>query len=145
MLTGLRAIVVALVANSAWTFARSSVKRVREGAVCLVTALLFFLGLSPFLIVVAAGLVGALLLPGPSRKQTRGPTSEFSAWGALRSPAIVVASAAALLLALLVLDRKLMALALVMMKVDAFAFGGGFASVPLMFREVVEARSSWTA
>ena len=27
-----------------------------------------------------------------------------------------------------------------MMKVDAFAFGGGFASVPLMFHEVVEIR-----
>jgi chromate transporter len=33
-----------------------------------------------------------------------------------------------------------MALGLVMMKVDAFAFGGGFASVPLTYREVVDAR-----
>jgi hypothetical protein len=34
-----------------------------------------------------------------------------------------------------------MAYGLVMMKVDAFAFGGGFASVPLMYQEVVAARN----
>lgn len=141
ILTGLRAIVVALVANSAWVFARSSVKRVREGAICLASALLFFLGFNPFLIVVVAGLVGALLLRGSSQQQARKPVSPASAWGSLRSPALVVAFGSALLVALLLIDRKLMTLALVMMKVDAFAFGGGFASVPLMFQEVVGARS----
>jgi len=38
------------------------------------------------------------------------------------------------------LDRKLFELAAVMLKVDLFAFGGGFASVPLMLHEVVESR-----
>ncbi len=39
------------------------------------------------------------------------------------------------------LDRKLFDLALLMIRIDLFAFGGGFASVPLMFHEVVEVRS----
>jgi chromate transporter len=39
-----------------------------------------------------------------------------------------------------VVDRKLATLGAVMMKVDSFAFGGGFASVPLMYHEVVEVR-----
>lgn len=138
MLTGLRAIVVALVANSAWTFAKSSVKRVREGAFCLATAVLFFLGFNPFLIVVAAGLFGSLLLR--VKPQREGSAGRVSALRALRSPAFVAAFGLALLGALLLIDKKVLTLALVMMKVDAFAFGGGFASVPLMFQEVVGAR-----
>jgi chromate transporter len=61
-------------------------------------------------------------------------------WDAFRSPAMVLALAAVLVAALLVWDRRLASLGLIMMKVDIFAFGGGFASVPLMYREIVEAR-----
>jgi chromate transporter len=38
------------------------------------------------------------------------------------------------------LERRLFELASVMMKVDLFAFGGGFASVPLLLHETVEVR-----
>ncbi len=38
------------------------------------------------------------------------------------------------------LDRKLFDLATLMFRIDLFAFGGGFASVPLMFYEVVQVR-----
>lgn len=45
-------------------------------------------------------------------------------------------------LALLFLFRKdLFHLAVLMSKIDLLAFGGGFASVPLMFHEIVEVRS----
>jgi chromate transporter len=140
-LAGLRAIVVALVGYSAWTFGRSSVKRLREGAICLATALLFFVGGSPFLIVVAAGLAGALLLRGVEQTQGPGSAPLVAGWRSLRSPVVVATFGIVLVVALLLLDRTLMTLGLVMMKVDTFAFGGGFASVPLMYREVVAARS----
>ena len=39
------------------------------------------------------------------------------------------------------LNRELFDLALIMSRIDLIAFGGGFASVPLMFREFVELRS----
>ena len=138
-LTGLRVIVVALVANAAWTFGRSSVKGLREGAIAAVTAGLFLLGRSPFLIVVGAGIAGTLLLRGKigpvEAKPDRPP-----GWRALAAPALVLGMAAVLIGILLVMDRRLAILGLVMMKVDAFAFGGGFASVPLMCREVVDVR-----
>jgi chromate transporter len=142
-LTGLRALVVALVANAAWTFGRSSVKGFREGAIAVVTAVLFFFGGSPFLIVVGAGLAGALVLRAQElpAQPTPGPRP---GWDALRSPALVLALAAVLVAALLVWDRRLASLGLIMMKVDIFAFGGGFASVPLMYREIVDARG-WMA
>jgi chromate transporter len=44
-------------------------------------------------------------------------------------------------LLLFVLDRRLFALAVLMFRLDVFAFGGGFASVPLMFHEIVEVRA----
>ncbi len=74
ILAGLRALVVALVANATWVFGRSSVKSFREAMICLATAALFFLGGSPFLILVAAGLGGSLLLRGPVRTPSRGCT-----------------------------------------------------------------------
>jgi chromate transporter len=141
MLAGLRALVVALVANATWAFCRSSVKGLREGTISLATAALFFLGGSPFLIVVAAGLMGALLLRGRGQAPRSESPPRTAGRGALRAPLMVLGLGAALVVALFLLDGKLAQLGLVMMKVDVFAFGGGFASVPLMLREVVDARN----
>jgi chromate transporter len=44
------------------------------------------------------------------------------------------------LLALYLFDSKLFRLALLMMRIDLFAFGGGFASIPLMLHEIVNVR-----
>jgi chromate transporter len=41
---------------------------------------------------------------------------------------------------LYLIDAKLMNLAMLMMKIDLFAFGGGFASIPLMLHEIVDVR-----
>jgi chromate transporter len=52
----------------------------------------------------------------------------------------ILCAAAALLAALFFADRQLYELAAMMFRIDLFAFGGGFASVPLLFNEVVTAR-----
>ena len=137
---GLGALVVALVANAAWVFGRSSVKRMGDASICLLTAVLFYLRVNPFLILLAAGLSGSLLFrkgvtAPPSDSQRRG--SFRTTWGAA---VLIFALGLALVCALAVLDPKLVPLALVMMKVDVSAFGGGFASLPLLFREVVAVR-----
>jgi chromate transporter len=44
-------------------------------------------------------------------------------------------------IALFLVERKLFDLAAIMFRIDLFAFGGGFASLPLMFHEIVEVRS----
>jgi chromate transporter len=44
-------------------------------------------------------------------------------------------------LLLFLIDHRLFALAVLMFRLDVFAFGGGFASVPLMFHEIVEVRA----
>jgi chromate transporter len=140
MLAGIRALVVALVANATWAFGRSSVKGLREATISLAAAALFLLGISPFLIVAAAGLAGAILLRRPVQPLWQEFPPQIAAWQVLRLPAQVFAFGAVLVVALSLLNGQLARLALVMMKVDVFAFGGGFASVPLMFREVVDVR-----
>jgi chromate transporter len=44
------------------------------------------------------------------------------------------------LLVLCLIDRNLFNLATLMMRIDLFAFGGGFASLPLMLHEIVNVR-----
>jgi chromate transporter len=44
-----------------------------------------------------------------------------------------------------ILDQRLFDLALMMTKIDFFAFGGGFGSVPLMFNEVVTGKQWMTS
>jgi len=138
-LGGIRVLVVALVANAAWTFARSSIRRPREGTIAAVTAALFFMGGSPVLIIVGAGLVGVILLRGssPPNSPDSGPRT---ARKALLLPAVVLGLAVALAAVLLVVDSRLGTMGLLMMKVDLLAFGGGFSSVPLMFHEIVDSR-----
>lgn len=140
-LVGLRCLVVALVANAAWAFGRSSVTALEHGVIAGVTAGLFLVGGSPFLIVVGTGLTGAILLRGPQPRPETGLV-QTPGWGALRAPAVALAVAAVLVATLLAFSGGLEALGLAMMKVDLFAFGGGFASVPLMYHEVVE-KHAW--
>jgi chromate transporter len=133
-LTGLRALVVALVVNAAWTFGRVAIRSARAAVLAATTAILFLAGGSgsPFLIVVGAGLAGAVLLKDRvADRGDRGPRVRLG-WRALRSPLVVLAVGGVLIGTLWVVDRQLAILGAVMMKVDAFAFGGGFASVPLM-------------
>ncbi len=142
-LTGLRAVVVALVVNAAWAFGRPAVRSVRDALLALATAALFLAGGSPFLIVLGAGLAGAVFLRGERSNGGDGsvPRRTPRNWlRVLRSPFLVAATGVVFIGTLWIVDRKLAILGAVMMKVDAFAFGGGFASVPLMFHEVVEVR-----
>jgi len=138
MLTGMRALVVALVANATWSFGRSSLKRPGEIAIALATAVLFSFGGSPFPIVAAAGLSGALMLRGPGHAPQAKEPSRTLGWRTTLPPATILAFGAAIVATLVLLSPHLARLGLVMMKVDVFAFGGGFASVPLMLREVVD-------
>ena len=141
ILAGLRALVVALVANATWVFGRSSVKSFHEAMICLATAALFFLGGSPFLILVAAGLGGSLLLRGPVRTPSRESPPQAIGWAAASPGGSGPRAGRGARRHAFLLNQQLVRLGLVMMKVDVFAFGGGFASVPLMFREIVDVRN----
>jgi chromate transporter len=135
---GLQVIVVAIVANATLTFGRASLKTWRHLVNALAAAAMFAARMTPILVVFAAGLMGLVLYP--KRQHPRSGESEKGS----SSGKVVVALFAGIALGyalLFLLGRRLFELATLMSKVDLFAFGGGFSSVPLMFHEVVEVRS----
>jgi chromate transporter len=138
-LSGLRAVVVGLVANAAVSFGQTSLRQWPHVLVALLAAVLFGLGANPIVVIALAALVaGGLIRPD---RQAPASATTLAHLPSTARPALVLLGVAAVgLVALALLDRQLATLAALMVRVDLFAFGGGFASVPLMYREVVEAR-----
>ena len=136
---GLQTIVVAIVANAAVSFGKASLKGVRDAFIALLAAGMFGLRMSPIIVIILAGLLGLMLY-----KRDSLPTLSVSSIrrsSSARPLLILVAVTACAFVLLFLLDRKLFDLAAVMFRIDLFAFGGGFASVPLMFHEIVAVRS----
>ncbi len=138
LLEGLRAIVVAIIANAAFKFGRSTLKAFRHFAIAGASALLFALGLNPILVIVAAFCLGMLLLHSPGGSPVvRASVSQGSSSRAILLLLVLVVAGFSLLF---VASRPLFDLAALLARIDLFAFGGGFASVPLMYHEVVGIR-----
>jgi chromate transporter len=136
---GLQAIVVALVANATWTFGRTSLKHWKDLLLAAATALFLWAGGSPILAVGGAAFGGLILHQSDEALDGTSGSAHRSRHGV--RPAVLAALAALLGAgALFFADRRLFGLAAVMVKVDLFAFGGGFASLPLLLHEVVEVR-----
>jgi chromate transporter len=112
------------------------------GATAMQTAAyvgMFGLRMSPIIVIILAGLLGLMLY-----KRDSLPTLSVSSIrrsSSARPLLILLAVTACAFVLLFLLDRKLFDLAAVMFRIDLFAFGGGFASVPLMYHEIVEVRS----
>jgi chromate transporter len=138
-LSGLQAVIVAVVANATLSFGKTSLKNWRSVLIALVAAGLFGLMANPVLIILLAALLGVLL-------NGRQPATQKASHGGKMQhttiPLLIFFFTSAAGFTLLFLFRKeLFHLAVLMAKIDLIAFGGGFASVPLMFHEIVEVRS----
>jgi chromate transporter len=135
LFNGLQAVVVAIVANATFSFGKSTFKSFKETVFAVAASVLLSAGISPFVVVLGAALAGVIFVTGssavPASPKIRYAFKQFSAL--LVIPLFLLAI-------LYVMDSKLFKLAVLMMKIDLFAFGGGFASVPLMFHEIVDVR-----
>ncbi|MGB7993073.1 chromate efflux transporter [Methanoregula sp.] len=134
----LQAIVVALVAYATVSFGKTSLTRWFSLVIAGIAAVLFIAGVNPIIVILLAALLGIALLPAPDKKQelpvTAFPRPETSFL-------ILLAVACTFFVLLNFLNTDLFTLATTMARVDLFAFGGGFASLPLMFQEVVVVHS----
>jgi len=131
---GLQAIIVAIVANAAINFGRTSIKDWKSAIIAIASAVLFGFGISPFLVIIAAAAAGILLYLRQKTPIYKPAGKLRPTWRAVIS---IIGVATAGLIVLFFVDRKLFDLSVLMIRIDIFAFGGGFASVPLMFHEVV--------
>jgi chromate transporter len=137
--SGLQALIVAVVANAAISFGKTSLKNWRNALIAIIAAGLFGLMVNPAVIILMAALLG-ILLNGRQHVQARAPRIAGVPQTTIQLTVLFLIGVIAFG-ALYFFQKPLFRLASLMSKIDLLAFGGGFASVPLMFHEVVEARS----
>jgi chromate transporter len=138
MFNGLQAIIIAVIANATLSFGKNSIKNWRNVINALIAASLFGLKVSPILVIIVAALLGMILY---DKQPVPHAVIHTKKAHAPKSLSLILSVTTIGFTAFYFLDRKLFDLAILMFRIDLFAFGGGFASVPLMYHEVVEARS----
>jgi chromate transporter len=136
LFAGLQVIVVAIILNAIYAFGKSNVKNIQSAVIALLSASLFWWGISPFIVIAGAGLAGGILLPssGPGLTDQAGPKDMHWETGRIIFLGCILLAA---LVGLYIVNAALFTLAAIMLKIDLFAFGGGFASLPLMLHEIV--------
>ena len=133
VLSGLRVIIVAIVANAAYIFGKRNFKNVNDWLIAVISAGLFLTKLNPVLVLLVASLLGLVLTkkePVPSGKFSRARTFRFFLILLL---VVIVCSTI-----LFFVNREYFTLATMMLRIDLFSFGGGLAAMPMMYHELVE-------
>jgi chromate transporter len=138
---GLRAMTVAIVANATLTFGRQSLKGLADFIIAGLAAALFAIKVNPIVVILVAALLGLVLcrerVAIKPQATDASALQERSRWRLTPLLLIVAVGFALLFMA----NRGLFDLGILMFRIDLFAFGGGFASVPLMHHEIVDVRS----
>ncbi len=133
VLSGLRVIIVAIVANAAYIFGKRNFKNANDWIIAILAAGLFLTKLHPFLVLLIAATLGMLLTK-----------KEFPASGRLikartiRFFLILLLLVAICAVGLFFLNREYFTLATIMLRIDLFSFGGGLAAMPIMYHELVD-------
>ena len=138
---GLRAVTVAIVANATLTFGKRSLRGSVDIIIAALAAAMFAIKANPIVVILLAALLGLVLYRGriePKPQVADGSELQVRSRWPVTPLLLVVAVGFALLF---MANRGLFDLGVLMFRIDLFAFGGGFASVPLMYHEIVDVRS----
>jgi chromate transporter len=136
---GLRAIIIAIVAFAAVSFGKSYLKKWKDIIIAIISALFFWFGINPVVVIFTALLLGILLYrnqTNPDYNIVPIEKTNYSKFSLLFFLSIFI-----IFIIFFFFNRNLFNLSTLMFRIDLFAFGGGFAAVPLMFHEIVEVRS----
>jgi chromate transporter len=136
--TGLQLVVIAIMADATLSYGRSTIVSWKEIIITLFAAILFTAGINPILVIIVSAGLGILLFLKSAVRLSAIKTD--SAGYSLKPVLYIVAAALLGLLLMVIFNRDLLNLSLIMFRIDLFAFGGGYTSIPLMFHEVVEVR-----
>jgi chromate transporter len=131
---GLQVIVVTMVAHATLTFGMSNLKNKADLLLMSVSTLALFLRVSAFNVVIGAAVAG-ICIAKDGQPFYGSQARSINHWA--RNIVLLLTTVAVWVGILYVVDPGYFRLALLLMKIDLFAFGGGFASLPLMFEEIV--------
>ena len=137
--SGLQLMVVALILHAAINFSRRYLDGPASKLLACVAGVWLGLRGNPILALVAVCLLAVFVFrkeDGAHSHPQAGPVPGRP----LLSAFVFLAGLGAILALLFLADRQLFHLGALMIKIDCFAFGGGYVSVPLMLHEVVEVR-----
>ncbi|WP_051327945.1 chromate efflux transporter [Desulfatirhabdium butyrativorans] len=137
--SGLQAVIVAIVANATLSFGKTTLRNRKSLLLGAAAAGLFWIQANPVLILLVAALSGVLLY-GPSEIKSKISGHTPPAKAPSHSFWLLLIGSITGFALLFVIDRRIFDLAFLMSKIDLIAFGGGFASVPLLFHEIVQIR-----
>lgn len=137
---GIGVIAVALVAHAAVSFGRSWIKHWQEAVIAVAVFAYYLSGFTPYWAVPLAALAGAALLKDrvSEAAPSSAPLERRKPW--MAAIAIMAVAAGITTGFWLSGNRMLAELAVTMARIDLFAFGGGFGSLPIMAHEVVDIR-----
>jgi chromate transporter len=140
LFTGLQTIIVGIVAHAAVSFGGGALRDWRDILITSAAATLFAFHVSPIVVILLASLAGLLITDAGQKKSGPAAVSSPGQSGTKKSFRLLVAGVAGFFLLLFFVERRYFDLAFLMAKIDLFAFGGGFASIPLMLHELVDVR-----
>lgn len=135
LFNGLQVAVVAIVANAVYSFGKHTFRNYKDVILAIAAASLLWAGISPFIVIVGAAIAGIIL----SGRRTIAPASTKNSHN-VKELLMLLFLPLVMLTLLYFLNSGLFRLATLMMRIDLFAFGGGFASLPLMLHEIVDIR-----
>ena len=139
LFNGLQVAVVAIVAHVTYSFGKTTFRNYKEILLALAAAAVLWTGISPFIVILGAAFAGIAFLSDKGIIPASIVERETD-WHSIKQLSVLFLILLLGLLMLYLIDVKLLNLAMLMMRIDLFAFGGGFASIPLMLHETVNVR-----
>jgi len=133
VLSGLRVVIVAIVANAAYIFGQKNFKNVNDWIIAVIAGGLFLTKLHPFLVLLIASFFGVILT-----KKDFEPTGKLSKARTFRFFLILLLVVAVCSTILFFVNKEYFTLATIMLRIDLFSFGGGLAAMPIMYHELVD-------
>jgi len=133
VLIGLRVVIVAIVAQAAVTFGKKNFHSWNDVVIAIIAAGLFLTKLHPAIVLIAAASMGLILTrkdSQPFQKLESVKTFRFFLW--------TLATVVTGIVLLFFLDKDFFTLGTIMLRIDLFSFGGGLASMPIMYHELVD-------
>jgi chromate transporter len=132
VLTGLRVVIVAIVANAAIQFGQKNLNNGYDWMISAIAAILFILKIHPILVLLTASLLGLAFTKKQSPDHSE-PVQSKTFRFFLFLIGLVILCAGILSL----VNPVYFSLAMVMLHIDLFSFGGGLAAIPIMYHELV--------